>query len=374
MLRYILTCLILSLSITCCQAQTLEAPEEQVLPDLFEAFETIPTLPNGMPIWASYIDFDAEPTGSNTDRWKMLPTLEHHQAVVKISTKLPLMGLDYPVMGSGTVIETTKDTVTILTAYHVTPLLDTKKTIDIGYSDRSVTVNITPELWADEANDLAILRIKRNPEIKLGSMSVAKEPPKIEDIVTYAGFGGASLGLRRFKSKIKRMGPFRFASNIDCIGGDSGGPVTNSAEEIVGVMSCGSMRHLCEQSKLTLTWPLTSIGHGPIQALMTRYETEEPDYGKEKRVETPDGDPEVSGSTRLVDPKHAWFPVSSRRARHLLFPPGVSDTVGGSQSQRQVHLHQRSETHVPSVDKIRGGHLDSCRCNHCRVRQTVSTP
>ena len=319
------------------QPDTIEGLIENV-PEGITPFEMIPVLPNGMPIWCGIVDNDFPPMGHKGDRWVMLPIQRYHQAVVKIATKVsvPKLGM-LPVMGTGTVIEVNEDTVTIVTAYHVVPLIQTKQTINIGYNDQTATLNVTPELWADAGNDLAIIRIKRRKTFDYVSVPVSENPPILGDLITYAGYGGGSIGVRRFKAPIKRLGTTMFSSDIDCIGGDSGGPALNQENQLVGVISCGVLRFNVDN--ISMAWPLTSQGHGPLTKLLKRYRAEKPDYPEvkddtEERVQSPDTNPELSGGTRLADPEHARLTVPIGRARHLLFPPGISDAVGGSQSQR----------------------------------------
>jgi len=188
--------------------------------------------------------------GAGTNYWDLQKPSEKYAAAVKLFVTTNFRGFS----GTGFISEYGEGgSFTVVTAGHVvgtgpyvTPMPG-EKIVNIYCAFGSLAIDGLKIAAASETDDIAILRGQwiEGPLKKPVPFKIAKDLPKPKDAVTVIGFGGASLLPRIYPT---RIGPV--ANDLDITidnfvaQGDSGGPVLNANDEVVGIVCRGFARKL----------------------------------------------------------------------------------------------------------------------------------
>lgn len=216
--------------------------------------------------------------GMDTDYWDFQKSNEVSKAAVRLEV-VGLMGSSH---GSGSIIQISdtphKDSdkmhkAYLLTASHVLTGQAVVKVRYQGGGDYSGT--IIDKVTIDVEADLAIMTVYAPKNYNILPIGSSME---VGEDVYITGYGGPSNKVevekpRFFRSKIARIGKDLKHVIISCdvIAGDSGGPITNSKGEVIGVVSGGII--WCCDKKLNhpITWPTRSGSFVRIKELLEKH-------------------------------------------------------------------------------------------------------
>lgn len=182
--------------------------------------------------------------GKETGFWEWTQAAEHHKSIVKITSTNGVVEHG----GTGTVIGEFK----IITAYHV---VDEEFSHYADINGKLIQLSIT---HFDAIADVCVL--KANEKINLPMIKVADNIPKESEEIEVCGFGGGGA-LRHFKGDLKLYSTSFIGVDAYVISGDSGGPILNNENELIGIVSGGmawstekKISH--ENRSVSITWPI----------------------------------------------------------------------------------------------------------------------
>lgn len=165
-----------------------------------------------------------------------------------------IINLEAKAQGSGVIIKVTEDYSYILTAAHV---IKKAKRVLITKDEEFIVGTV---LDTNEKLDLGLIEIKWN----LGeAIPLAKEPPKFGETV-YSVSNPSGMECIVFEGKVgkrcksEELGNVEYETDtLDTIYGSSGGMVTNSKGELIGIVSKGILYPLMKEFPL---YAATAIG------------------------------------------------------------------------------------------------------------------
>lgn len=218
------------------------------------------------------------PVGKNTDLWNFTNPSEHHEAIVQITSG--------DGVGTGVVISIDKNKKIkngyqgyCLTAWHVVENDEGKGNIAIVFRNGAKAKDCQV-VAHDEQADLAVVWVWVPEEIQ--PAKVATSRIKGGDGLEFAGLGGGSelnCCLRHFSATASLPSSSqKIFADVALLPGDSGGPVFNDSNEVVGVISGGwfwwdgGVRNR-DGASVSATWPARAANLGPIRTLMAEMES-----------------------------------------------------------------------------------------------------
>ena len=213
--------------------------------------------------------------GKNSGLWKWTPISEHHHSIVEIHSAGGV--------GTGVVVEVDETKPLkgghegyVLTAYHVVQDDNGEGIIKVKFRNgkRAKKCRI---VHADEHKDVALLWVWI-PE-GIPSSPVATDPIESGDELEFAGLGGGSQlngSIRHFSAKASSPSSLeKIFADVPLLPGDSGGPVFNQKNEVVGIISGGwfwfnSGITTPSGSSVRTTWPARASNVGPLKTLISK--------------------------------------------------------------------------------------------------------
>jgi S1-C subfamily serine protease len=212
--------------------------------------------------------------GKNSGLWKWTPISDHHHSIVEISSAGGV--------GTGVVVEIDSEKPLkgghegyVLTAFHVVQDDKGEGEIKVKYRNgkRAKKCRI---VHADEQKDVALLWVWV-PE-GIPSSPVATDPIASGDELEFAGLGGGSQlnFIRHFAATASSPSSLeKIFADVPLLPGDSGGPVFNQQNEVVGIISGGwfwfnSGIKTPTGSSVRTTWPARASNVGPLQTLIAK--------------------------------------------------------------------------------------------------------
>ena len=218
--------------------------------------------------------------GKDSGLWEWTKVAPHHQAIVEIKSG--------DGTGTGVVISVNKDKKIkdgyegyCLTAYHVVENDDKKGEIRVKFRNGRKSKGCRVVEF-DEEKDVALIWVWVPETIQPAKL--ASQPIKGGDRVEMAGLGGGSsldCCIRHFSAVASNpsTGEKIFA-DVPLLPGDSGGPVFNEANEVVGIISGGwfwydSGVRTKTGNYLRTTWPARASNVVPIRTLIADRQTKE---------------------------------------------------------------------------------------------------
>lgn len=231
-----------------------------------------------IPIFEPESQIVSIPVGQGTKLWNFTTPGTHHDAIVQITSGEGV--------GTGIVISINEDKRIknghqgyCLTAWHV---VENDENGDISVLFRNGAKAKDCQVVAhDEAADLAIVWVWVPDEIK--PATIASDRIEGGDGLEFAGLGGGSelsCCLRHFSATASLPSSNqKIFADVPLLPGDSGGPVFNSENELVGVISGGwfwwdggvTNKH---GNTVSATWPARAANLNPIRELMAQVETQ----------------------------------------------------------------------------------------------------
>lgn len=222
------------------------------------------------------------PVGKDTKLWNFTTPSEHHESIVQITSG--------DGVGTGIVIAINEDKRIkngfqgyCLTAWHVVENDDGKGEISIVYRNGAKAKDCQV-VAHDEQADLAIIWVWVPDEIKPAKIATTKIQGG--DGLEFAGLGGGSelsCCLRHFSATASLPSSAqKIFADVALLPGDSGGPVFNRNNEVVGVISGGwfwwdgGVRNR-NGAAVSATWPARASNLGPIRTLMAELDTSSTD-------------------------------------------------------------------------------------------------
>ena len=225
------------------------------------------------------INVIALPIGSGTNLWEFTPSKDHHNSIVQITSG--------DGVGTGIVIDVDEDKRIkngrqglCVTAWHVVSNDNDKGEIGVLFRNGSKAKDCQV-LAHNEAADLAIVWVWVPDEIKPAEL--AKEEISGGDGLEFAGLGGGSelsCCLRHFSATASLpSSEEKIFADVPLLPGDSGGPVFNNENHLVGVISGGwfwwdggvTNEH---GNTISATWPARAANLGPIRTLIAEAQEE----------------------------------------------------------------------------------------------------
>lgn len=216
--------------------------------------------------------------GKETNLWQWTAGAKHHNAIVQVNCGGGL--------GTGVVIGVNKEKPVkdgfegyCLTAYHVVKEDKGKHEIGVIYRNGRKAKGCSIVQY-DEHADVAVLWAWVPGDLEPAKLASA--PVQNGDVLEFAGLGGGSelqCCLRHFSAKAScASGPQKIFADVSLLPGDSGGPVFNSNQEVVGVISGGWFWwdggvKKPDGSGLDATWPARAANLNPIQVIVAGVES-----------------------------------------------------------------------------------------------------
>ncbi len=215
------------------------------------------------------------PVGKKSGLWEWTPIAEHHHSIVEIHSAGGV--------GTGVVVEIDKDKYLkgghegyVLTAFHVVQDDKGEGNIKIKFRNgkRAKKCRI---VHANEHKDVALLWVWV-PE-GIPASSIAKDSIKAGDELEFAGLGGGSklnCCIRHFSATASTPSSLeKIFADVPLLPGDSGGPVFNQQQEVVGIISGGWFWFnggitTATGTSIRTTWPARASNVGPLQTLVDK--------------------------------------------------------------------------------------------------------
>ncbi len=214
-----------------------------------------------------------KPVGTGTGLWDWSDSSPHHDSIVEISSEAGA--------GTGVLISTDRTRLFkkghighVLTAWHVIKNDIVNGKLKVRYRNRTETRDCTVIRHSEE-KDIAIVRVW----VPLGirEARLASAPIKRGDQLELVGLGGGTdltNCVRAFKSAASppSSGDKIFA-DVPLLPGDSGGPIFNVRQEVVGVISGGwfwwdSGVTAPDGAVMRTTWPARASNVAPIRRML----------------------------------------------------------------------------------------------------------
>jgi serine protease Do len=213
--------------------------------------------------------------GAETGLWKWTEKQPHHDSVVEVLTASG--------NGSGVVIAINTDKPFkgghegyILTAWHVIQNDIKEGSIRVGYRTSGTRSKGCKVIDFDEDKDVALIWAWIPEGVPAAKMAADAVTPG--NTLEFAGLGGGSdlRGCIRHFSAIASSPSSieKIFADAPLLPGDSGGPVFNEKQEVVGIISGGwfwfdsGAKTLTNNSKIPTTWPARACNVGPIQQMV----------------------------------------------------------------------------------------------------------
>jgi len=208
--------------------------------------------------------------GMGSGLWNWTPQADHHKAVVEVSTPHG--------SGTGVLISVNKNKLVkdgfegyCLTAWHVVQddAIDGKIKVEYHNKRRAKGCKVVQH---DEAKDVALLWVWAPKDIEPAKL--AKQTIKHGDKLEICGLGGGSDIIRSFQAVASPPSSIeKIFADTPLIPGDSGGPVFNDKNEVVGIISGGwfwwdSGLKTASGTYIRTTWPARASNVGPLQLMM----------------------------------------------------------------------------------------------------------
>ena len=219
--------------------------------------------------------FGQEVVGVGTGLWNWTDKAPHHDAIVKVSVDGKL--------GTGVVVAKNTSAKSgkgylgyVVTAYHVVQKDDGKNKIRIVYRNGKIARK-SRIVEHDEELDVAVLWTwipKDIPAAKVATSSVGRD-----EILEFSGLGGGSkldCCLRHFESRsAEPTNEQQIFANVSLLPGDSGGPIFNQRQELVGVISGGWFwyyKGVTDETGAPVksTWPARAANASVIHGLVSK--------------------------------------------------------------------------------------------------------
>jgi len=213
--------------------------------------------------------------GKDSGLWEWTPIAEHHHSIVEIHSAGGV--------GTGVVVEIDETKPLkggnegyVLTAYHVVQDDKGDGVIKVRYRNgkRAKKCRI---VHADEHKDVALLWVWVPDGIP--ASTVATDPIESGDTLEFAGLGGGSKlngCIRHFSATASTPSSLeKIFADVPLLPGDSGGPVFNEQQQVVGIISGGwfwfnSGIRTPSGSSIRTTWPARASNVGPLQTLISK--------------------------------------------------------------------------------------------------------
>ena len=216
--------------------------------------------------------------GRDSGLWEWTPLAAHHQAIVEISSGGGT--------GTGVLISVNKDKPVkggfegyCLTAWHV--VQDDLESAGVKVRFRNGRkAKRCRVVECDESKDIALIWTWVPADIEPAKL--ADKPIERGDTLEFAGLGGGSelkCCVRHFSAKASPPSTIeKIFADVPLLPGDSGGPVFNSANEVVGIISGGwfwwnSGVKTDNGAFVRTTWPARASNIGPIQSMVAALES-----------------------------------------------------------------------------------------------------
>ncbi len=216
--------------------------------------------------------------GKDTTLWQFTEIASHHEPIVQVNCNGGT--------GTGVIISVDKDKPFkegfqgyCLTAWHVVEGEKDKTEITIQYRNgkKSRKCQVVQH---DEQSDVALVWVWVPEGVE--PAKIANKCVQQGDKLEMAGLGGGSelsCCLRHFSAVASMPSSAqKIFADVPLLPGDSGGPVFNEANEVVGIISGGWFwwdGGVVTQSgnKLNATWPARASNLDPIHAIMANVES-----------------------------------------------------------------------------------------------------
>jgi len=210
---------------------------------------------------------------TKSNLWNWSADAKHHQAVVQVEVD--------NARGTGILIRVDEDKPVgrgfegyCLTAYHVIEKDKERRVIRVTYSDGSVAKRCRV-VRSDRESDVAIVHVWVPPNTR--PVEMAKVAVRPGDQIEFAGLGGTielECCLRHFSAKAAApTSSDEIFADATLLPGDSGGPVFNSQQHVVGVISGGWIWWDGGQKTeagqvIRTTWPARAANADAIRKLL----------------------------------------------------------------------------------------------------------
>lgn len=198
--------------------------------------------------------------GKETSLWNWSSASPHHEAIVQIESDGGF--------GTGVIVRVDTDKPVgggfegfCLTAWHVVSHDEGKREIRIKYRNGGAAKRCKV-VAKDETNDLALLWVWVPDSIPTATL--ASKPAINGDEIEIGGLGGGQASdciLRHFRATASMAtNPYQLFADVPLLPGDSGGPVFNANQEVVGIISGGwfwldaGVKQASGES-INVTWP-----------------------------------------------------------------------------------------------------------------------
>ncbi|MEM7454365.1 MAG: serine protease [Planctomycetota bacterium] len=211
--------------------------------------------------------------GQETELWQWTESATHHEAIVEVSSGGGI--------GTGVIISIDEDKPIkdghegyCLTAWHVVQDDNNQGEIRIRFSNGRKSKGCRVVQY-DESRDVALVWVWVPEDIEPARL--ATEEITSGDSLELAGLGGGSSiegGIRHFSAVASPpSNPDKIFADVSLLPGDSGGPVFNADQEVVGIISGGwfwydSGVKTESGSEIKTTWPARASNVGPIHVML----------------------------------------------------------------------------------------------------------
>ncbi len=213
--------------------------------------------------------------GRGSGLWKWTPLADHHSAIVEISSGGG--------SGTGVLISIDEDKPVkdgfegyCLTAWHVIQDDVESDKIKVRFRNGRGAKGCRV-VQSNEEKDIALVWTWVPAGVKPAKL--ARQPIERGDTLEFAGLGGGSelkCCVRHFSAMASPPSTIeKIFADVPLLPGDSGGPVFNSNQEVVGIISGGwfwwnSGVKSDNGSYVRTTWPARASNIGPIQNMVAK--------------------------------------------------------------------------------------------------------
>ena len=232
-----------------------------------------PAIPDYIQNWRG-LDEDPAVFGMGTGLWDWSEPAEHHKSIVRIHTGVQNGRKTDWYMGTGVITAVVNGKYQILTCSHV--IHDGIKLV-VRFSDGTISTEgeILKEL-SSSTSDSALISMSIPENSRLKPVQVATNAPTMNEVVECCGYGGSSNGLRTFYCEAGPMTSRQRTIVYQSFApGDSGGPVFNDKQELIGLMSRAAIDWWYPEPALVyrgrevkLAWPGLFVGLKPINGVL----------------------------------------------------------------------------------------------------------